>query len=156
MPEPDQEAATEDAPRPIIEIGWVLAGPVEALTAECAEDAMGRLLAFAGESWPAFEWRQAVVTRQRRGAEHVVEPTALLDLGLVELDAAHWDFVFVVTDAELRTHEKPFALGTPARSYGVAVLSTARLAPPARGKHHGQERAALAQRLFPLAAHELG
>lgn len=156
MPGPDQEGASEGAPRPFIEVGWVLAGPVEALTAECAEEAMARFLLFVSERWPAFEWRQASVTRQRRDVEHVVEPTALLDLGLVELDAAHWDFGFVVTDAELRTHEKPFALGTPARSYGVAVLSTARLAPPARGQGHGQDRAALAQRLFALAAHELG
>lgn len=142
-------------PRPAIEVGWVLVGPVEARTREGVERAMRRLEGFASERWPAFAWGSALVVRQRKAMEHVAAPVVLLDLGLVELDAAHWDFAFVVTAAELHTYDKPFALGTPARSYAVAVLSTARLDPMAggeRGRHGGD----LAERLFALAVHELG
>lgn len=153
---PEERLQAGKAAGSVIDIGWVLVGPVEAPTRAAVEQAVRHFVAFARERWPGFIWRSALVMRQRRATENLVEPVALLDLGLLELDAAHWDFAFVVTDAELRTHQKPFALGTPARSYGVAVLSTARLHPVGWGEAAAEPSHDLAGRLFALAVHELG
>lgn len=159
-PSTDARRQNADAQRPAIEVGWVLVGPVEPRVSDAVRQAIERFEAFARERWPGFAWGSASIVRRRKSLELVAEPVALLDLGLVELDAAHWDFAFVITDAELRTHDKPFALGTPARSYGVAVLSTSRLDPAARGERTEREGggggASLAERLFALAIHELG
>jgi hypothetical protein len=59
----------------------------------------------------------------------VVAPVTLLEAAAVERDTRRWDFVLVMTESELVSHEVPFALGMPARSLGAAVLSTAHLEP---------------------------
>lgn len=142
------------SPKPAIEVGWVLVAPAAAATREGVERALRRFVDYARASWPEFAWRMTLVVRQRRFGEHEIEPVALLDLGMAELDAAHWDFSFVITEGELRAYDKPFALGVTARSYGVAVMSTARLEPPGWGE--ASESADLGERLFALALHELG
>lgn len=140
---------------PLIEIGWVLVGPLEPSLRRSIEQAMEQFLAWVRRQWPELVWRNALLVRRGAPAGEPVEAVSLLDIGMAELDAAHWDFAFVITDRELRSYEKPFAIGAPARSYGVAVLSTARLEPVGFG---GEPEAApeLPRRLFALAVHELG
>lgn len=150
------EPGGEAAKRPAIEVGWVVVGPVAGRTRECTERTIRRFQVFANERWPQFAWGSSLSLRQRASTAHTVAPVALLDLGMAELDAAHWDFAFVITDSELQTHEKPFALGAPARSFGVAVLSTARLNPVAWSDCGGRSPSDLCDRLFALALHEFG
>jgi predicted Zn-dependent protease len=88
----------------------------------------------------------------------VEEPVSLLDEGVQERNIQHWDYVFVMTQANLRSYYKPYALGTPSRAVSVAVLSTARLASPhLTASTDNQERAVLlARRIRALGLHLLG
>jgi hypothetical protein len=81
-----------------------------------------------------------------------------LDYGVTERQAKHWDFAFILTDADLISHYKPYALGAPSRSVSVAVMSTARLDPQSTQSTATTEerRTAMSRRLYALALHLFG
>ncbi len=169
MPNQQDERAVTSAPpsttaeKPKLELGWVLAGRFEAVDREAAEAARARVLAYLRERFPAYDWRMPLV-RRPEAVEHVpAEPTALLDAGVLERDARRWDFVFVVTQAPLRTYYKPFAFGAPSQAVQGAVLSTARIDPLTALAEDEQGSAArderirvIGRRLTVLAFHLFG
>ena len=158
-PQTQQEPTTqEQPPKPLIEVGWVLTGHLDAVDREAARKARGLMLGRLGEAFPAFAWKMPVLVRKELGLKERVEPVALIDHGAVERDAQRWDFALVVTGAELVSYYKPFALGAPSQAVNVAVLSTARVDPAAtRSGADDAERAdVMARRLLALALHLFG
>ena len=158
-PQTQQEPTTqEQPPKPLIEVGWVLTGHLDAVDREAARKARGLMLGRLGEAFPAFAWKMPVLVRKELGLKERVEPVALIDHGAVERDAQRWDFALVVTGAELVSYYKPFALGAPSQAVNVAVLSTARVDPAATrsGADEGERADVMARRLLALALHLFG
>lgn len=124
-------AAAAVPPAAPIEIGWVLVGPMDAADVAAARLSIELVTARLRERLPEFSWRVALVQRREVTLQQPVDPVALLDIGVIERDAAHWDFAFVLCEAPLLPMDKPFMFGAPSQAVDVAVLSTARLGPPA-------------------------
>jgi hypothetical protein len=160
-------AVSDPGDLPLVELGWVLIAPTGALSRAALEEAIGLVSGYLKASLPEFDWRMSLVVRHDSSLGVPVEPTALLDIGVMERDAAHWDFALVVTEAPLLSHEKPFMLGAPAPLVDVAVLSTARLDPavsgrtlltgePQAGPAAGKRQDTLARRVAALVMHLFG
>lgn len=145
-------------PKPLIEVGWVLAGNLDAVDRDAARKARALMLSRLSEAFPVFEWRMPVLLRKELGLQERVEPVSLIDHGVVERDAQRWDFALVVTGADLKSYYKPFALGTPSQAVNVAVLSTAWIDPAAtHSGADGNGRAdGMTRRLLALALHLFG
>lgn len=143
---------------PLIELGWVLVGRIEAPDRQAIERARERMLATLEETFPGFTWRMPVVEREAPVARAKDSIVGLLDQGAVERQAKRWDFALVVTGADLDSFYKPFALGAPARSMSVAVVSTIRVDPHAsgRGRAEGERVEIMTQRLYALGLHLFG
>jgi len=144
--------------RPPIEVGWLVVGRIDPVDREAVRAARERTAAVLRETFPGFDWQMPLVERRDLGQDIREEPVALLDFGIHERDAMHWDFCLVVTGADLVSHYKPYALAVPSRSVSVGVISTARIDPKAEGREMPEEDRALlmAQRIHALALHLFG
>lgn len=155
-PQPASEDAT-GAERPLVEIGWVVAGRLDKADLRAVKRARALLLDDLRAWFPGFGWRMPVVRRRELVTNGQAEPVVLLDHGVLERDARWWDFALVVTEAPLQSYYKPFTLGAPSRAIGVAVLSTARLDPAALGNLDEADRVqAMTRRIRALALHLFG
>ena len=173
--EPVTVTAAEEAPppaRPAVEVGWVLAGAFDKDQLKAIRRARGVWAGRMREAFGGFDWRvpmvrvPAAVVSGADGAA-VVEPVALLDVAVQERDARRWDMAVAFTAADLRTYEKPAALGAPAAAIACAVAGVSRLAPdrgrddddtaadgpPSAGKG---DVALLSRRVVALVAHLVG
>ncbi|HXV62527.1 MAG TPA: hypothetical protein VEK15_17645 [Vicinamibacteria bacterium] len=141
-----------------IELGWILAGRLDPLDREAAELARTRLLSGMREDFSELDWQMPRTIRPEAARGARVEPVDLLEIGIAERHARHWDFSIVVTGADLVSHYGPQALATASRSVDVAILSTSRIDPLAAGEEFSTEerKRVLAQRIFALAMHLLG
>jgi predicted Zn-dependent protease len=142
----------------LIEIGWIVAGRLDDPDRQAFTRARHHLLTYVQQTFAEFTWRMPMVHREELVRTNREEPVVLLDYGVVERDAKHWDFAFIVTNADLISHYKPYALGAPSRAVSVAVMSTARLdqqtTPTATAS---EERiTTMANRIVALALHLSG
>ena len=142
----------------LIEVGWLIVGPIEGTDKEAVIQARDTLLAYCRDTFAAFTWHMPIVEREGWGLSYPLEPAALLEYGMIERDVRHWDFVLMVTDIDLASHYKPYAFGALSRSVDIGVMSTARLDPQAATlTATTQERsAAMSRRLCALALHLFG
>ena len=153
---------TRKSPPPVstrlIEIGWMIAGRLDREDLQAIFDARIKLLENLRSLFPQFEWRIPVIQRKDLVRTPRIEPVDLLEAGSIELEAKHWDFVFVITGADLETHFKPYAFGTPARALSAAVISTARLDPIASFSTASEEERVevMIRRIFALSMHLFG
>ena len=116
------------------------------------------------DTFPPFDWQFPTVVRREMAADGPIEPVTLLDYGVSERDARRWDFALVVTQAELASHFKPYALGVPSQAAQTAVASTARIDPEALPALPGERPAedaperyeVLGRRLYALLMHLFG
>ncbi|MDF1585496.1 hypothetical protein PZ740_03740 [Rhodospirillales bacterium YIM 152171] len=141
--------------RPLVEMGWVLAGlrrPGERAAVEAAREQAASLLR---RLLPGFDWRLPVVTVEELPTEGCVDPVLFLDRADTEREARGWDFALLVTGADLKGYFRGFALAAPSRALSAAVLSTARLAPQSETGDEAR-RQILAHRVQALALHMLG
>ncbi|WP_166823275.1 hypothetical protein [Thalassoroseus pseudoceratinae] len=142
-----------------IEIGLIIAEELDQPTTQALQQFRLSLQESLSTSFPDFEWEfQTVWRRELTSTNTRAEPVVLLDIAREERDARDWDFVFVVTPADLVSHYKPFAYGIVSRSMDSAVLSTARLDP--RTEDHSVDSSVrvrcLAGRLKTLARQAFG
>lgn len=144
--------------RPPIEVGWVLAGPMAEADEKAAWQALAEVQRTLEAGLPEFAWQMDVVERREVPLGMPMEPIGLLDVGVFERDASRWDFVFVLTEAPLKSETRPFMLGAPSQAVDVAVLSTARLDPAAEpgGRRHEERVATLTRRIAALVLHLFG
>jgi hypothetical protein len=166
--EPDIALGANRVAGPPIELGWVLAGATSETETLAVQQAVELMSGYLTALLPGFDWRVTLATRREANVAGHVDPMALVDIGVVEREAARWDFVFVVTHAPLVSHAKPFMLGAPAHALDVAILSTARLDPAALGGvavggrggavelHEQDRKKVLARRIAALAMHLFG
>jgi predicted Zn-dependent protease len=148
-------AATETF---LIELGWVIVGRLDDTDQEAVSKARDGLQSYLQRTFPALTWRLPIVQREELARHNREEPVVLLDYGVTEREAKHWDFAFILTDADLISHYKPYALGAPARSVNVAIMSTARLDPQALQTpvSAAERRRTITRRLCALALHLFG
>ncbi|MBH25306.1 MAG: DUF2391 domain-containing protein [Myxococcales bacterium] len=154
----EERAESDDWQLPLIEVGWVLAGQLSPEDWSAIEYARERLRELFQALFPAFAWRMPLVHRREMIRQHRVTPVSLLEAGSLEREAAGWDFVLVVTEADLKGHYKPYLFGAPAQAFSVAVLSTSRLDPASLGvEATSTERTeVMTRRLIALAVHMFG
>lgn len=147
-----------EAAAQLIEVGWLVAGPLDPVDREAVDEARLDLLDQLRDAFPEFTWSMPWVERGDPLRGQRIEPVVLLEMGEMERETKRWDFAFVVTGADLRSYDKPYALAVPSRSLGVAALSTSRIDPQAAGSGPTREerRKAMARRLVALTMHLFG
>lgn len=141
----------------LIEIGWVTDQKLTQRDREAVEQAREAMLKYCQRTFDAFLWHLPMVECQEVISYPREEPVILLEYGVHEREARHWDFALLVTAANLVSHYKPVALGTPSRSVSVAVLSIQKLTPKLfLPDSHAAPLPALAYRIRALALHLFG
>lgn len=159
MSTPLRHRETEaNAERPLIEVGWIVVGHLDPPDRQAVSAARERMRVTLAEAFPGFDWRMPLVEREAPRSRHQEEPVALLELGAAERQAKGWDYALVVTGGDLLSFYKPFALGAPARSLSVAVLSTVRIDPLSTDPRADENRRTeiMTRRLHALALHLFG
>ena len=151
------DASIDFARKELIEVGWLLFPSSPDAHLEEAAEARGEVLDRLSTLFPEFNWvmpesRQVVPEPDER-----VAPVDLLERAERERDRYGWDFAIAITDLDLESHARSYAMGTPSRALGVAVLSTARL-DERRRTGARSERAArfVRDRVTALALHLFG
>lgn len=156
-PDSREPAGTGDSSA-LIEIGWIVAGKLDAVDRQAVESARERMQEFLRSRLPSFNWQLPLEVREELAGSPIEEPVALLDAGVVERNIRHWDFTVVITNADLVSYYKTDAIAAVSRSLEGAVISTRRIDPRARSQSVSDsariER--LAQRIHTLALHALG
>ncbi len=117
--------------QPLIEIGLVVVGRLDPVDTRAVENARQRVKDDLRRWFPEFEWRITVVERYETVVGRREQPAALFQQGQWERDFQNWDFVLVVTSADLIGYDKPFTWAAVSRTLDLAVLSTARVDPRA-------------------------
>ena len=154
----EMDPSSNPSQRPPIEVGWVLAGPMENTDLQALRKAHHTTLRWLQEMFPTFRWQMPIVQRREANLDVRSTPISLIDMGVTERDARKWDFVFVVTTSDLTSYYKPFALAVPSQPLNVAALSTARLDTGA-GLHPLEQEdrvQQLARRIHALVLHQFG
>jgi hypothetical protein len=142
-----------------IEVGWLIVGRLDRVDRKAVMDARAQFRDALASQFAGFEWRVPLVERKDIGQAIREEPSSLLEYGVTERDGRHWDFVFVITGADLVGHEKRSCVGAPSSALDVAIMSTARIDPQASGEDTGDEkerRRIMAQRILGLSLHLFG
>lgn len=145
-------------PRPMVEIGWILAGRFDSPDLDAVQLCREQLESQLAEVFPEFRWRMPFVHRPEATQGGRVEPVELLDCGIAERDIKHWDFTFVLTGADLRAYSKPYCLAVISRAYDCGVFSTSRIDPAVEDPRLSrQERCeVMTARLAALTLHAFG
>jgi hypothetical protein len=152
----DATAEPEGEHRPLIEIGWVAAGRLDAADQEAIEQARQSVLAYLRNYLPGYEWEMPLLRREAIGEGARQEPVVLLENGVEERGVKRWDFVIVVAGADLVSHYKPYAWAAVSRSLEALVISTSRIDPLAGGDDSAGRVRHMARRIATLALHGLG
>ncbi|GAB5535416.1 MAG: ATP synthase subunit alpha [Rubricoccaceae bacterium] len=145
--------------RPPVVVGWVQAGPLDEGQREAFKQARALVRSALRRQLPDFAWTFPLVRRRDLvSASEQVEPIMLLDAGATERRLGGWDFVLVVTAADLHAWTRPFALATPSQALDAAVLSLARLDlnPHDRALDPTERTEILSHRLAALTLHAFG
>lgn len=153
-------SASESTPeRPNdVQIGWLIIGRLDAVDRDAIFAARQRVRDHLAGLFGDLVFRVPIVERRDVAQGIREEPASLLELGVQERDGRRWDFVIVVTGADLIAHYKASALAAPSNALDVAVMSTARIDPQAVGQEvdEAERRARMTQRAYALALHLLG
>ena len=142
----------------LIEIGWIIVGRIDETDRSAIYQARDHLTTSLEQIFSEFTWRMPIIQREEWRQSYRAEPAALLEYSTIERDIRHWDFVFIVTDIDLVSHYKPYALGALSRSVSTGIISTARLDPQATHPDATQEErlVIMTRRLCALALHIFG
>lgn len=114
---------------PLVEIGWMIVGKLKALDLRAIELARNALLKRLGDTFPMFSWQMPLVRWDELVIAPREEPALLLEHGVAERNARHWDFSMVFTGVELIGHYRSQAMATISRSLDCAAVSTSQLCP---------------------------
>jgi hypothetical protein len=121
-------ARARDGRQPI-DIGWLLVKPLDKPDREAARQSAERCREYLAEVLPGFDWQITLIGPRDFGIVRRASIVGTLEQGALERDVRSWDFVFVVTGADLETHYKSYAFAATARSLSAAVISTFRIDP---------------------------
>jgi hypothetical protein len=121
----------EGAELPLVEIGWLVAGKLDDVDWQATREARDRVAAKLADSFPQFDWKMPIVRWDELSVGPRVEPAILLDYAVTERNARHWDFIVIVSAAELIGHYRAQPVAVVSRSLDALVISTALLDPRA-------------------------
>ncbi|MEZ6148213.1 MAG: hypothetical protein R3B91_22830 [Planctomycetaceae bacterium] len=107
-----------------------MAGSFDAIDQEASAGASRQVHERLQALFPEFRWRLMVVERAEIAADSREEPVAF-SAAQAERDLHQWDFVIVLTNADLIGHDKPYTFAAVSRTLDIAVMSTARVDPHA-------------------------
>ena len=147
-----------DRPEPdLIEVGWLLLPSAADVSMPEAEAARRDVCDELSRLFPQYRWMMPQSRSVLASYDDRTPIIDLIELAESERDRNDWDFALAVTDADLESYLKSYALGAPSRAYGVAVLSTWRL----RNRREAAEpiedaQSLLQQRVGALALHLFG
>ncbi|WP_413431156.1 hypothetical protein [Crateriforma spongiae] len=152
-----------EASMDLIEIGVIVAGPLDFVDSRAAKLAVEQADARLTEMFPGFEFNFFEIRRPELSAGATsdstsIEPALLLQRALEERDARHWDFAFVLTSAELEGIYSPYCFAALSRSMDAAVISLSLIDPQALGVDvdHVERIERIARRLSRLMLHAIG
>lgn len=91
---------------------------------KCNEEAATQLEKLLSAQFPMFQWKMELVSRRRYASKGIADPVDLLEIGLFEKTAHHWDYALVITPNELLARSRAFILGAPSSALETAVLTT--------------------------------
>ncbi|MBB3208025.1 putative Zn-dependent protease [Rhodopirellula rubra] len=157
------ESRGPDTPNSLIEIGVVVAGPldmVDARAARVAVEQTDRRLSelFEEFRFNFFEIKRPEMTGTSTTGNGRVEPSVLLQQAVEERDSRHWDFAIVLTASELVGNYSPFCFAAISRPLDAAVLSMSLIDPLALGveANRAERVERIARRLSRLMLHSIG
>lgn len=155
---PNALGTPETDHRPVIEIGWIVAGHLESIDRQAVDAARELLLHRCRVLFPEFIWQMPVLHRDEISRAPTDEPIVLLEYGVGERNVSHWDFTIIVTGADLVSHYRDSAVAALSRSLEGVVISTRRIDPRAIYKYASNDEriATMAARVATLALHSLG
>lgn len=147
-----------DTGKPLLEIGWLIAGRLEQIDLQAAKLACESVVEFFRRHFPDIEFRMPIIHRDEVMNGLREEPVMLLDLGVTERNIKRWDYTIVVTGADLIGYYKTDALAAISRTFESAVISTVRIDPRAarQAVDDDERRSRMAHRIHVLAMHCLG
>ncbi|MCO8121631.1 hypothetical protein NHH03_07775 [Stieleria sp. TO1_6] len=147
-----------ESPTALIEIGVIVAGPLDWVDARAAKLAVEQTDRRLQELFPGFKFNFFEIRRPEMLASGRVEPSLLLCQALEERDALHWDFAFVLTAAELIGNYSTYCFAALSRPLDAAVISLSLIDPLALGVEvNDAERVErIARRLSRLMLHGVG
>lgn len=152
----ETSTSLEQAER-LIEVGWLVGDDLDASDHQAVSQARQRMLTLLKKEFGQFDWRMPMIRQLAPLQTDWSHSASLLYEGAYERDHRHWDYVLIVTAADLQSYYKPYALAMPSRTLGVAVISTARLLTTLSTAENSINPVEIkAQRLFALSLHLLG
>ncbi|GAA4457457.1 hypothetical protein [Novipirellula rosea] len=147
----------------LIEIGVVVAGPLDAVDSQAAKLAVEQTDARLSELFPSFRFNFFEIKRPELAGTSMsvsgrVEPSLLLQQAVEERDSRHWDFAFVLTAAELVGNYSPYCFAALSRPLDTAIISMSLIDPQALGVEANPEERIerIARRLSRLMLHSIG
>ncbi|EMI57694.1 hypothetical protein [Rhodopirellula sallentina] len=160
---PDLEPTQREMPHSLIEIGVIVAGPldmVDALAVRMAVEQTDQRLTelFEEFRFNFFEIKRPEMTGTSTTGNGRIEPSVLLQQAVEERDSRHWDFAFVLTASELVGNYSPFCFAAISRPLDAAVLSMSLIDPLALGveANRNERVQRIARRLSRLMLHSIG
>lgn len=111
----------------VVEFGWLVVHALSAGERSVVLAARDRILSELRGLLPNYQWRMPLVEwsePQLVGRELAVD---LLKEGTRQREQRHWDYVLVITPADLCAYMQPHAMAAPSRLLSAAVLSLARI-----------------------------
>jgi len=147
-----------NAPSTGIEIGIVVAGPLDEIDRDALRLAVANTQKILDQRFPDFTFRTRMVKRPELTEGSRVEPSVLLQQATEDRDAKHWDFAFVITAAELIGIYSPFCFAAISRPLDSAVISMSLVDPLAEGAEVLEQTRVdqIASRVSRLMQHSLG
>lgn len=146
------------AKRMLIEVGVIAAGPLDAIDAKAAKNAVEAADRRLEQLYPEFKFDFFEIKRPEMSHGGRVEPSLLLRQAVEERDSKHWDFAFVLTGAELIGNYSPYCFAALSRSLDAAVISLSLIDPQALGVEVDQQTRIdrISRRLCRLILHGFG
>jgi hypothetical protein len=139
-------------------VGWLVSYRLYPTIQRAVEQGRALMLEHLQQHFTEFQWYMPVVQRFKSLRSDYEEPVLLLDDGVQERDIQLWDYALVITQANLRSYYKPYALAVPSRAVAVAVISTSRLIPQYAEAVRSEDEQVLllAKRICALGLHLFG
>ncbi|MBM9596464.1 hypothetical protein [Roseitranquillus sediminis] len=133
-----------------VELGWIVTSQIDPSRRGAVEDAADHMKRTLSEILPGYDWRVGIAERIEPADRGPAEPVLLLDTAERERDRRNWDFVFVLTERELKSYTRSVTVAAPAQAYATAIVSLARLT------DREDEAEVLSRRLYALSMHLFG
>lgn len=143
---------------PDIEVGVILAGPIDSVDRRAIEGAIETLAERLGQWLGGFRWCLEPIVRDEWYSAAAAEPTDLLERARHVRDEYSLDLAIVITSSDLVSRYKPFTFAVVSNALDGIVVSTARIDPRAHDSTADEPTrvATLSRRVADLVIHSMG